>query len=119
MPSKQDALLASIRQQAPTHAAVIDEPQSSKAPTGPARRKVGSRPVSAAKGSRVGAASPIWLHDEDRRLVRELAAWLAGQGLRTSDSLIFRAAIRMVRTGPELLTAYRKASELDGRKKKV
>ncbi len=59
----------------------------------------------------------FWLHDEDRRLVRELAAWLAGQGVRSTDSLVVRAALRTVKTGGEFREAYRYASRLDGRLK--
>jgi hypothetical protein len=59
----------------------------------------------------------FWLHDEDRRLVRELAAWLAGQGVRSTDSLVIRAALRTAKTGGEFLEAYQHASQLDGRLK--
>jgi len=59
----------------------------------------------------------FWLHDEDRKLVRELSAWLAGQGERPTDSLVIRTALRMANTGGELLKAFRQASQLDGRLK--
>ena len=49
--------------------------------------------------------------------MRELAAWLAGQGLRPTDSMVIRVALRTARTGGELLEAYRQASRLDGRLK--
>jgi hypothetical protein len=67
--------------------------------------------------SRVGKPVQFWLHEEDRRLVRELAAWLAGQGERPTDSLVIRSALRMTSTGGDLLKAYRQASQLDGRLK--
>ena len=67
--------------------------------------------------SRVGKPVQFWLHEEDRRLVRELAAWLAGQGLRSTDSLVIRSALRTAKTGGELLDAYRQAAQLDGRLK--
>jgi hypothetical protein len=69
------------------------------------------------KKSRVGKPVQFWLHDEDRRLVRELAAWLAAQGERTTDSLVIRSALRMTSTGSAFLKAYRQASQLDGRLK--
>ena len=72
--------------------------------------------TSAAKG-RVGKPVQFWLHEEDRLLLRELAAWLAGQGIRPTDSMVVRAALRMARTGSELLEAYHQASQLDGRLK--
>jgi len=67
--------------------------------------------------SKGGKPVQFWLHDEDRRLVRELAAWLAGQGVRSTDSLVIRAALRTARTNAEFLEAYRHAAQLDGRLK--
>ncbi len=65
-----------------------------------------------------GKAVQFWFHDEDRRQIRELAAWLAGQGERPTDSLVVRAALRMADTGGDFLAAYRKTSSLDGRLKR-
>jgi hypothetical protein len=67
--------------------------------------------------SRVGRPVQFWLHDEDRHLVRELAAWLSGQGLRPTDSMVIRAALRTAKAGDDLLKAYQEASRLDGRLK--
>lgn len=64
-----------------------------------------------------GKPSQYWLHDEDRRALRTLAAWLAAQGERTTDSLVIRSVLQMATTGPELLKAYRQAARLDGRLK--
>jgi hypothetical protein len=57
------------------------------------------------------------MHEEDRRILRELSAWLAGQGVRASDSLVIRTALRSAKTGSALLEAYREAAKLDGRLK--
>jgi hypothetical protein len=65
----------------------------------------------------MGKPVQFWLHDEDRKLVRELAAWLAGQGIRPTDSMVVRAALRMAKTGTELLEAARQSAQLDGRLK--
>jgi len=73
------------------------------------------RSAAAPATNRVGKAATFWLHDEDRKLIRELAAWLAGQGLRPTDSMVIRSALRMAKTGGDLLEAYRKAAQLDGR----
>jgi hypothetical protein len=67
--------------------------------------------------SKIGKAVQFWMHDEDIQLVRELSAWLAGQGVRPSDSMVIRAALRYAKTGNVLLEAYRQASKLDGRLK--
>ena len=67
---------------------------------------------------RYGTPAQFWLHDEDRRTLRELAAWLSGQGLRLTDSMVVRAALRTAKTGDELLQACRQAAEADGRLKR-
>jgi hypothetical protein len=64
-----------------------------------------------------GKPSQYWLHDEDRRALRRLAAWLAAQGERPTDSLVIRSALQMATPGPKLLKAYRQAAQLDGRLK--
>jgi outer membrane biosynthesis protein TonB len=67
--------------------------------------------------SKTGKAVQFWMHAEDTQLVRELSAWLAGQGVRTSDSLVIRAALRYSKTGNVFLEAYRQAATMDGRLK--
>jgi len=49
--------------------------------------------------SRRGKPSQFWFHDDDRKIVRELSAWLAGQGVRPTDSLVIRAVLRTAKTG--------------------
>lgn len=68
---------------------------------------------------RVGRPVQFWMHDEDRQIIRELSAWLASQGIRPSDSLVIRTALRTAKAGNDLLAAYREASKLDGRFKKA
>src|ERR1700756_5644709 len=46
------------------------------------RRKVPTHPAATNQTKSQGLPVQFWLHDEDRRLIRELAAWLAGQGER-------------------------------------
>jgi hypothetical protein len=98
--SNEKNLLAAIRREAPV-AAAEETPQAE------------SKPVSRQSGGRVH----MWFQTEDRKIVRELAAWLAGQGERPSDSLIIRTALRMAKPGGGLLAAYRDAAKLDGRRK--
>lgn len=105
-------------------AAIQRKPLSAKPAAGVAESKSGRRsgqkhaaPAPVRTGGRIGQAVQFWLHEEDRRLIRELAAWLAGQGIRSTDSMIIRATLRAAKTGEGLLTAYRQAAELDGRLK--
>ena len=67
---------------------------------------------------RMGKPVQFWMHDEDRKLVRELSAWLAGQGIRPTDSMVIRAVLRLAKTGNGLLEAYWQAAKLDGRIKR-
>lgn len=97
-----DSLLAAI-QRSPSRAAA---PAAAKAPA-----------AEPASPSRTGKQAQFWLHDDDRRLIRELAAWLAGQGVRPTDSLVVRAALRTARGGEAFLAAYRDAAARDGRLK--
>jgi hypothetical protein len=43
---------------------------------------------------KIGKAVQFWFHEEHLQLIRELYAWLAGQG-HPSDSAILRVALRM------------------------
>src|SRR5476649_138172 len=117
MSSKQNAanLLAAIQRKGPPGSS---EPGATPVTVAePERARQRSRRVeaAAAPACRVGKPVQFWLHDEDRRLVRELAAWLAGHGIRSTDSMVIRAVLRTAKTGAELLDAYRQAALLDGR----
>jgi hypothetical protein len=111
------SLLATIQRTAPDdpntpQSVTEDKPQHPK--TRPAQhRTVQSPPKSRGRGKPV----QFWFHEEDGRLVRELAAWLVGQGVRPTDSLVIRAALRTAKTDATFLQAYRHASQLDGRLK--
>ena len=98
--SRQDDLLAAIQRKSP-HGATGE---SNTTPS-----------VDAAPRARIGKPVQFWMHEEDRRILRELSAWLAGQGVRASDSLVIRTALRAAKTGSDLLEAYRDAAQLDGR----
>src|SRR4051794_30367989 len=93
-----DDLLAAIQRKAPmTQFAATSElsPAPALGNTVPAKR------------GRVGKPVQFWMHEEDRRILRELSAWLAGQGVRASDSLVIRTALRSAKTGADFLQAYR------------
>lgn len=116
---KRDSLLAAIQRRVPS-APVLSTPE----PKVPAEieqaevRRKEPRSVAEKPKARKGKQVQFWFHEEDGKLVRELAAWLAGQGVRPTDSLVIRAALRTAQTGTAFLQAYRRAAELDGRLKK-
>jgi hypothetical protein len=115
-------LLAAIKRQ-PTNA--TPEKETGEAlPAKQSEGKTSARPVAPKKlptekkqKRKIGRAVQFWMHDEDIRLVRELSAWLAGQGIRPSDSLVIRSVLRLAKTGGGLLDAYAQAARLDGRLK--
>ena len=121
----RSSLLAAIQRKAPTAPPVSDLQPVVQTPAPVAdhpekeTRRKEARVVSVPEKPkrRKGKQVQFWFHEEDGRLVRELAAWLAGQGLRPTDSLVVRAALRTAQTGTELLQAYRRAAQLDGRLK--
>ena len=102
--TRQTTLLAAIQRKSTMPPPSAPEPVSAVAPAAPP-----------AKPRRLGKPVQFWLHEEDRKLVRELAAWLAGQGIRPTDSMVVRAALRMSKPGATFLEAYRQAALLDGR----
>ena len=115
-------LLAAIKRQ-PTNA-TPEKPNEETPPAkqtegkSPIRRNTVQTPYAEKKPKRkIGRAVQFWMHDEDIKLLRELSAWLAGQGIRTSDSLVIRAVLRTAKAGSGLLEAYARAAKLDGRLK--
>jgi hypothetical protein len=59
-----------------------------------------------------GKTAAIWLDDEDRAILRKASILALKQGLKPSDSLILRAALRMMPLGPQLME---RMQELIGR----
>jgi hypothetical protein len=111
--SSEKSLLAAIQRKGP-------QPSDAPVATPRGRKTATTKPESAGETlpqGRVGKPVQFWMHDEDRQIVRELAAWLAGQGIRPTDSMVIRATLRAAKTGGELLDAYRQAAQLDGRLK--
>jgi hypothetical protein len=108
-------LIAAIQRKLPENPAPPPEPEPAGNSTTPHPARTTRRAPKAPPKARRGSGAQFWLHDEDRRLLRELSAWLAGQGVRATDSLVIRAALRAVKTGNGFLEAYRQASQLDGR----
>jgi hypothetical protein len=68
--------------------------------------------------SEQGTKALIYFRPEDRKLIRDLSAFLAGQGLRVNDSLVIKSVLRAVRPGDELIAAYHEAIKIDRRRKR-
>jgi hypothetical protein len=116
-------LLAAIKRQptnaTPDRAETEVPPHKPPQPVDPAK-KAGAKTVPAKEKAKNRKGKPVqfWMHDDDRKLVRELSAWLAGQGLRPTDSMVIRAVLRLAKTGNGLIEAYWEAAKLDGRLKR-
>lgn len=110
-------LLAAIQRQVPAAAPAVAAAAVHEEPAAP-------EPAPAKKAKAPGTRKlahklQFYLHDEDRRTIRELSAWLAGQGIRASDSLVIRSALQLAKTGGDLLKTYRQLAERDGRLKRA
>jgi hypothetical protein len=64
-----------------------------------------------------GKAVNIYLHEADQVRIRELAAYLASEGQRVSDSQIIKAALLMAQPDKRLLKAYLEIKGADQRYK--
>src|ERR1017187_5105031 len=62
-----------------------------------------------------GRPVQFWLHDEDQKLIQELAVWLLSQRKRINTSLVLKTVLRAAKTGPHLLAAYDEAVKVDAR----
>ena len=109
--TKQNQLAAALREAVPSQQTHSESPaalpvvERGKASASPQPKKQRGKNVH------------FFLHEEDTRLIRGLAAWLSGQGERPSDSLVVKAALRAVKADGNFLKSYRQATQLDGRLK--
>jgi hypothetical protein len=111
--TKREELEAALKGAVPTPS----RPPNEAPATAAAEIAAQQTPVRRAAKKKGGKNVHFFLHDEDTRLIRELATWLSGQGERPNDSLVVRSAIRAVKTDANLLKSYRQATQLDGRLK--
>jgi hypothetical protein len=75
------------------------------------------RPGKIGTASKRGKAVNIYLHDTDQVRIRELAAYLANEGLRVSDSQVIKAALLLAQPDKRLLKAYLEIKGADQRYK--
>ena len=65
---------------------------------------------------RTGRPTNLYMGDLEMTKVREMAAWLQSQGIRTSDSRVICAAIRTAKADRHLKEAYEEIEENDARR---
>jgi len=83
----------------------------------PKVRRAKSKPVAQAPvGTSSGRQAAFWLDDEDRAIFREVGMNLYSQGIKPSDNLVLRAALRLMPRDHRLIEQIRILLENDGRK---
>jgi hypothetical protein len=63
-----------------------------------------------------GRQAAFWLDDEDKAIFREVSMNLYSQGIKPSDNLVLRAALRLMPRDHRLIEQIRIRLENDGRK---
>jgi hypothetical protein len=61
----------------------------------------------------------MYMHPDDVERIRTLAAYLAAQGKRVSDSQVVKAALRVARADSDLLAAFEETLAIDQRFKRA
>ena len=114
--SKTQELLRVLRQRAPASAPAAPKAAPRPAPErrSPLPRAAGPGRSAAPRGIR-GMAIQLYLHPEDKKLIREFSVWLLAHRKRINDSLVIKSILRAAKTGPGLLAAYDDAITVDGR----
>ena len=65
--------------------------------------------------SKRGKPMNLYLYDADVARIRELVAYVAANGLRVSESLVVRTALRVAQEDKRFLAAYQDAASADQR----
>jgi hypothetical protein len=83
----------------------------------PAAQVKSKPPVAAAlSGTESGRQAAFWLDDEDRGIFREVGMILYSQGIKPSDNLVLRAALRLMPRDHRLTEQIQSLVEKDGRR---
>jgi hypothetical protein len=100
----------------------VEEPSYQEPKPAPQQKRsrvsrVKSKPVApATAGTSSGRQAAFWLDDEDRAIFREVGMNLYSQGIKPSDNLVLRAALRLMPRDHRLTEQIRILLEHDGRK---
>jgi hypothetical protein len=78
--------------------------------------KKGKPQVTALAGISSGRQAAFWLDDEDRGIFREVGMLLYTQGIKPSDNLVLRAALRLMPRDHRLMEQIKALVEKDGRR---
>ena len=79
-------------------------------------RKKSKPEVATLTGISSGRQAAFWLDDEDRGIFREVGMLLYTQGIKPSDNLVLRAALRLMPRDHRLMEQIKALVEKDGRR---
>jgi hypothetical protein len=107
-----DALRAQLAKQ-------IEAPTAKTEPDAPVTRP-GPPPVRPEPRSGSGKGSPVsfWVNEEDRSILNEIGIMLYAKGIKPSDSLIVRVALRLLPRDHRLVEGAREMQEQDRRRQR-
>lgn len=102
---------------------VLSQTPSSPTPLAqekPAKKSAEPQPVvpDSGKTEKRTKTTAFSLHPEDAEKLQSLSMWFRGQGVKITDSMVIRCALRLAEPGKELIDAYHQARQLDQRVKK-
>lgn len=118
------ALIAQINQNVtdrvttPTATPPLPPEQPDPRPVRKRAPRVTAQPGTKTKEKMTGTGKPaaFWVDDSDRQIFHELGMLLYTQGIKPSDSLILRAAIRLMPKDHRFIEQIRALQTQDGRK---
>jgi len=111
-PAPAHAPAAAVAESKPDNAAVVSPQFADTSTNTQVRTKKAQPPSGKGKGLN------FYMGPADSHKIRQIAAFVASQGLRVSDSNIIKAALRLAQLNSGFLAAYREVVESDGRRAK-
>ena len=103
---------AAVAESKPDNTAVVSPQFAGSSPNSEVRSRKSPPPTGKGKGLN------FYMGPADSHKIRQIAAFVASQGLRVSDSNIIKAALRLAQLNSGFLAAYREVVESDGRRAK-
>lgn len=108
-----DALRAQLAKQVETPAAKAEAGVPVTAPDPPA-----VKPEPRSGGTGKGSPVSFWVNEEDRSILNEIGIMLYAKGIKPSDSLIVRVALRLLPRDHRLTEGAREMVEQDRRRQR-
>jgi hypothetical protein len=108
-----NALRAQLAKQVETPAAKVEADVPVTMPDPPA-----VKPEPRSGGAGKGSPVSFWVNEEDRSILNEIGIMLYAKGIKPSDSLIVRVALRLLPRDHRLVEGAREMQEQDRRRQR-